>query len=206
MCVTLAAMTAAQAIQIGVAVVGAVATMQQASAAADRAAQQAQDSYAAAEAETKAKYAEANRKQAEAALDAMGEKSDAIRKANESLGTMRATETALSDSSLSTIFFEEGYGQALTYQRLDTNMRRELAAIESEKYGAEQAYINRTVMAKNQAENMIQESNARATGAILGAAGSGLNIYSNAQYQDKVLKGIKNAGTPGAAASASAPY
>jgi len=178
-------------LQIGSGVVSAVMQMDQAAQAADRARQQALDSYAAAEAETKAAYAESNRKQAEAALDAMTEKSDAIRKANEALGTLRATETALSDASLGTIFFEDSYGQALTYERLNTNLSRELAAIESEKYGAEQAYINRTTQAQNNAENLIAESNARATSAILGAAGSGLNVYANNKAQDNLIAAIK---------------
>lgn len=181
-------------LQIAVGAVGAMQTMQQASAAESRANQQAQDSYAAAKAETEAKYAEANRKQAEANLDAMANKSDAIRKANEQLGTLRAAETHLSDASLSTIFFEQGYGQALTYEKLATNNKREIAAIESEKFAAEQSYINRTTMAKNQADNLIAESNARRTGALLNAAGSGLNIYATNQYQDKVLKTIKTGG------------
>jgi hypothetical protein len=200
MCFT-AALTAAEMLQIGAAVVSGVMQMQQADNAAARAAQQARDEQAAALAETKAQYAETNRKQAEAQLDQMVEESAAIRKANEQLGTLRATETALSDSSLGTIFFEEGYGQALSYSQITTNGKREIAALESEKYASEQSYINRVTQANNQAENLIAESNARRTGAILGALGSGLNVYAGAEARGQILKTIETGGKPAVAAA-----
>ena len=178
-------------LQIGTSAVGAMVAMDQADQAASRANQQAQDSYKAAEAQTKAQYAETNRKQAEAAIDSMNEQSDRIRQANEALGTMRATETALSDSSLGTILFESAYGDALNYTRIDESFRREYAALETEKYGAEQAYINRVTQAKNQAENAIMESNARKTSAILGAVGSGLQFKSQDMANTTMINTIK---------------
>lgn len=177
-------------LQIGTTAVGAMVAMDQADQAADRANQQAQDTYKAAEAQTKAQYAETNRKQAESAIDKMDQQSDRIRQANEALGTMRATETALSDSSLGTILFESAYGDALNYTRIDESFRREFAALESEKYAAEQAYINRTTQAKNQAENAIMESNARKTSAVLGAIGSGLQFKAQDMANTKMLNTI----------------
>jgi hypothetical protein len=166
--------------------------IQQANQAASRARSQAQAEYEAAARETQAAYQESQRKIAERQMDSIDEQSDAIREANEALGTLRATETALSDSSLGTIFFENAYGNALNYTRLDENAKREITALESEKYGAEQAYINRTTVARNQAENAIAESNARKTGALLGIAGSGLQIYSQNAYQNKIITAIEN--------------
>ena len=164
--------------------------VQQANAAADRAAQQAQDEYAAADANMKAQYAESNRKQAEAAIDNMNEQSDRIRAANEHIGTMRATETALSDASLTSILFENAYGDALNYTRIDENFNREFAALDSEKAGAQQSYINTVTQAKNQANNAIAQANAQATGAVLNAAGTSLNIQNNAQNQQKILTAL----------------
>lgn len=164
--------------------------VQQANAAADRAAQQAQDEYAAADANLKAQYAESNRKQAEAAIDNMNEQSDRIRAANEHIGTMRATETALSDASLTSILFENAYGDALNYTRIDENFNREFAALDSEKSGAQQSYLNTVTQAKNQANNAIAQANAQATGAVLNAAGTSLNIYNTDQNQQKILTAL----------------
>lgn len=163
----------------------------QSAKAEDRAKKQAEDTYRAAEANTKAQYDEANRKIAENNTDKMNEKSDAIRKANEALGTMRATETALSDSSLGSILFEESYGNALNYTRIDENARRQNASLESSKYAAEQEYINKTTQASNFAENAIAESNARRTNAILGMVGTGLQIGAQNQQNTKVVNAIK---------------
>lgn len=181
---------------IATTVVSTAVSVDQANKAEDRANRQAQDAYKAAEANANAQYEEANRKIAENNTDTMSEKSDAIRKANEALGTMRSTETALSDSSLGSILFEEAYGNALNYTRIDENSRRQNASLESSKYAAEQDYITRTTQAANQAENYIAESNARKTNAILGAVGSSLQIGAQYNQNQKVLGAIKgtNAG------------
>lgn len=165
--------------------------IQQANKAADRAAQQAEADYKAAAEETKAAYAEANRKIYEEQQDSFDEQSDRIREANKALGTLRATETALSDASLGTIFFENAYGDALNYTRIDETSKRKQTALESEKYGAEQAYINRTTQSHNNATNAIAESNARKTGAILNMVGSGLRIHSQDTYNKQMISAIK---------------
>jgi ElaB/YqjD/DUF883 family membrane-anchored ribosome-binding protein len=187
MCITLAVA------QIAMSAVNAAVAINQANQAADRARQQAMQEYEAAKRETEAAYQETNRKIAESQLDQMEAESDAIRAANKSLGTLRATESALSDSSLGTIFFEEAYTNGLNFSRMNTNGKREVTALISEKYASEQAYINRTTMAANQAENYIAESNARKTGAILGAVGSGLQIgssyYANQQLTNAIANG-----------------
>lgn len=168
----------------------AAASIDQANQAKKRAAQQAADTYRAAEENAKAQYAETNRKQAEAGLDAMNEQSDRIRAANEQVGTMRATETALSDASLGTLLFENAYGNALNYTRIDETFHRQIAALESEKSGAAQNYINTTTQAKNQASNVMAEASARQTNAVLGAAGSYLSISNTAANQAKMVDAI----------------
>lgn len=182
--------SATTALLISSAMSAGVAVMQ-ANAAASRARDQANAEYKAAAEETKAKYQEANRKIADEQADNLDEQSDRIRQANEALGTLRASETALSDSSLGTIFFEQAYGDALNYTRIDENSKREQAAYESEKYGAEQSYLNRTTLAQNNANNAIAESNARKTGAMLNLVGSGLKIHAQDQYNQQMLGAIK---------------
>lgn len=170
--------------------VSGMAAMNQANKAAGRAAQQARDSYKMAEANTKAKYAETNRKIAESQIDAFDEKSDKIREANYALGTFRASETALSDASLGTIFFEQLYGDSLDYVRLDRNAQREFQALESEKTGAEIQYINETTMAQNQADNAIREANARRSQAFMNMIGSGLQIGTGYYNQQQLITEI----------------
>lgn len=173
MCITLAIA------QIATAAVSASVAINQAKQAEARAREQAQREYEAAARETELAYQESNRKIAEAQLAEMENESDAIRAANKALGALRATESSLSDASLGTIFFEEAYTNGMNFARMDTNAKREITALVSEKYAAEQSYINRTTLAENQAENYIAESNARKTSAILGAVGSSLKIASS---------------------------
>lgn len=173
-----------------------VMAISQANAASRRAAEQADAEYKAAAEETKLKYQEANRKIADEQADSLDAQSDRIREANEALGSLRATETALSDSSLGTIFFENAYGDALNYTRIDENSKREQMAYESEKYGAEQSYINRTTLAQNQANNAIAEANARKTSAVLGIASSGLKIYSQDFAQQSTIAAIRGEPAP----------
>ena len=177
--------------QLAMAAAGAAMAQQQAKRAAQAAAENAKSQYAAAKANTEAKYAETNRKIAESQIDALDEKSDKIREANYQMGTFRAAETALSDSSLGTIAFEQMYGDSLDAVRMDRNQQRMFWALESEKTGAEVNYINQTTMAENQARNQIQEANARASEAFMGAIGSGLSIGANYKYQQDSLQRIK---------------
>lgn len=177
--------------QLAMAAAGAMAAQQQAKQAANAAAENAKSQYAAAKANTEAKYAETNRKIAESQIDALDEKSDKIRESNYAMGTFRAAETALSDSSLGTIAFEQMYGDSLDAVRMDRNQQRMFWALESEKTGAEVNYINQTTMAENQAQNQIREANARASEAFMGAIGSGLSIGANYKYQQDTLKRIE---------------
>jgi len=165
--------------------------IQQANKASDRAASQAEAEYVAAAEETKAKYSESNRKISDDQQDTFDSQSDRIREANKALGTLRATETALSDSSLGTIFFENAYGDALNFSRINETSQRKQMAFESEKYAAQTSYINRTTQAHNQATNAIAESNARRTGALLSTASSGLSIYSGDVKNTQMLNAIK---------------
>lgn len=164
-----------------------VAAMNQANQAAQRAHDQANESYRQAAENTKAQYAETNRKIAEENIDALAEQSDAIREANYALGTFRASETALSDASLGTIFFEQMYGENLAFSRMEKNQQRQLFALESEKTASEINYINQTTQVRNQADNQIAEANARASQAIMGAVGSGLSIGTGYYNQQATL-------------------
>ena len=163
----------------------------QANQAAARANAQLQQEYAAAQAQTKAEYAETNRQMADEQSRDFDEKSDALRAANESLGTMRATETALSDASLGTILFEEAYGNALNYTRLDKTSQNALLALESQKGAAKQNYISRTTLAQNQTTNTLAETHARKVSAKLQKTSSMLQIGANTYAQHSQLNAIK---------------
>jgi hypothetical protein len=147
-----------------------------ANTAANNAATQAQYEYAAARDETIGRYREENRQISDAQQESFQESSDEIRKANEALGTMLAAETALTDGSFMSLVFEESYGGALALSTIEDNLEREIAANESNKKASEQAYINRTRVAQNKANNVIAQAQAQKTGAYLSAAGSGLSI------------------------------
>lgn len=177
--------------QLAMTAAGAMMAQQQAKKAANAAAENAKSQYAAAEANTKAKYAETNRKIAEEQIDAMNEKSDKIREANYAMGTFRAAETALSDSSLGTIAFEQMYGDSLDAVRMDRNQQRMFWSLESEKTGAEINYINQTTVAENEARNQIQQANANASAAFMGAIGSGLKIGAGYQQNQATLAAMK---------------
>lgn len=164
----------------------------QAQQAEKQAKDNAEASYRSAKANTEAQYAETNRKIAEENLAAMEEKSDMIRAANEALGTLRATETALSDSTLGTIYFENYYGEALNYTRVDESVRRANLALESEKYGAEQSYITKTTLAQNEATNMIRESNARKVNALTTFASGSLQIGAGYVKDQQTLDALQN--------------
>lgn len=170
------------------------AAIAQANQAAERANAQLQQEYAAAQAQTKAEYAETNRQMADEQARDFDEKSDALRAANESLGTMRATETALSDASLGTILFEEAYGNALNYTRLDKTSQNALLALESQKGAAKQNYISRTTLAQNQTTNTLAEVSARKTTAKLQKTSTMLSIGANAYGQHQQLNAIKGIG------------
>jgi glucan-binding YG repeat protein len=172
---------------IAMSAVSTVVQIQESNKAASRAAAQAEAEYAAAAQETKNQYQEANRQIAEKQSDTMKEESVRIREANEALGTLRATETALSDASMTSILFEEAYGDALNMIQIEENSERAILAAESNKYAAEQDYINRTTQARNSADNAIRESNARKTGALLNLAGSGLQITSGYVANEKLM-------------------
>jgi len=167
------------------------AAIDQANQAAARANEQLQQEYAAAQAQTKAEYAETNRQMADEQSRDFDEKSDALRAANESLGTMRATETALSDASLGTILFEEAYGNALNYTRLDKTSQNALLALESQKEAATQNYISRTTLAQNQTTNTLAETHARKVTAKLQKTSSMLQIGANTYAQHSQLNAIK---------------
>jgi len=167
------------------------AVISQANMAEDRANAQLADEFKAASTQLDREYAEGQRKIVEAQDEDFEGKSDAIRAANKALGTMRATETALTDSSLGTLMFEEAYGNALNYSRLDKTGKRKVMALESEKFGAEQSYISRTTLASNQNANLAADLSARRTGAMLGVASSGLSIYAGAQNQQATIAAIQ---------------
>lgn len=169
----------------------AVSAISQANKAQDRANAQLQDQYDAEAANLENQYAEQQRQIVDAQGEDLEAKSDAIRQANEALGTLRATETSLSDSSLGTILFEEAYGNALNYARIDKSGQNKVDAIESGKETAMQSYLNNTTLAQNQTENIIAEADARKTSAVLGFASDGISAYSGYKNQQTIIGEIK---------------
>ena len=169
----------------------AVSAISQANKAQDRANAQLQDQYDAEAANLENQYAEQQRQIVDAQGEDLEAKSDAIRQANEALGTLRATETSLSDSSLGTILFEEAYGNALNYARIDKSGQNKVDAIESGKETAMQSYLNNTTLAQNQTENVIAEADARKTSAVLGFASDGISTYTGYKNQQSIIGEIE---------------
>jgi len=156
------------------------ATKNEANIAENRAQKAAKQEYAASEKQLAADYAESQRQIADTQTEELEGKSDAIRAANKSLGTLRATETALSDSSLGTILFEEAYGNALNYTRIGNTADRKTSAIESNKVTQKESYISRTTLAANNMENASAESDKRRRTSDLKLASSVLQIGADA--------------------------
>jgi hypothetical protein len=169
------------------------ASMDQAKRMEQNAARQAKAQYDASKLQAEAEYAEANRKIAEEQEDNLDEQSERVRQSNEDIGSLQASETALSNSSLGLIMFEEMYGEALNITRIDTNTTRALAGLESNKAASEQNYSNVTTQAENQAGNVMAEASAKKTGAILGFASTSLSAgqsFYARQDQIAAIKGV----------------
>lgn len=171
-----------------------IAAQSEANKAEARAQKQAQDEYAAANQQLEADYAEQQRQIADAQSEEFEAKSDAIRAANKSLGTLRATETALSDSSLGTILFEEAYGNALNYTRLGNTADNKIRSLESNKEAAKQSYISRTTLAENNLENASAEASARRKSATLNFVASGVQLGTSYANQKSTIAAIKGNG------------
>ena len=171
-----------------------MAAKSEANKAEARAQKQAQDEYAAANQQLEADYAEQQRQIVDAQSEEFEAKSDAIRAANKSLGTLRATETALSDSSLGTILFEEAYGNALNYTRLGNTADNKVRSLESNKEAAKQSYISRTTLAENNLENASAEASARRKSATLNFVASGVQLGTGYANQKSTIAAIKGNG------------
>ena len=152
------------------------AAKNEANIAETRAQQQAQQEYAASQNQLAAEYSETQRQISDANDEDLEGKSDAIRAANKSLGTLRATETALSDSSLGTILFEEAYGNAMNYTRIGNTTDRKIDTLESNKKSQKQSYINRTTLAANNLANASAEAEKRRRTASLNFKSQVLSI------------------------------
>lgn len=168
-----------------------VAAKSEANKAEIRAQSQAQDEYAAAQEQLKGEYAEQQRQIVDTQQKEFEDKSDAIRAANKSLGTLRATETALSDSSLGTILFEEAYGNALNYTRLGKSADNRVSTLESNKQAAKQSYISRTTLAENNLENAAAEASARRKTASLNFVAQGVSLGVGQYNQNATIAAIK---------------
>lgn len=167
-------------------------SMDQAKRMEQNAARQAKAQYEASDRQLKAEYAEANRKIAEEQEDNLDEQSERVRQANEDIGSLQASETSLSNSSLGLIMFEEMYGEALNVTRIDKNTARSLAGLESNKDASMQNFSNVTTQAENQAGNIMAEAGAKKTGAILGFASTSLSAgqsYTARQDQLSAIRG-----------------
>lgn len=180
---------------IGLAVAGAAMNAMQQQAIAKQqqqaATQQALSAYEAAEQQLEAEYAEANRQIAEVQEQEVEEASDIIRQANEELGTLRVAETALSDASLGNLYFESYYTNSVDLQRLDENTDKQIDAAEASKGAAQQGYLNTVRQAKNRASNVMMETAARSSGAMLNIVGSAAGAAASDYKQGKMIAAIK---------------
>lgn len=171
-----------------------IAAKKEANKAEARAVQQAEDEKIAANQQLEADYAEQQRQISDTQSEAFEGKSDAIRAANKALGTLRATETALSDSSLGSLMFEEAYGNALNYARLSKSTDKKIDALESNKNAAQQSFLNRTTLADNNLENTLAETSARKKSATLNFAASTIQMGVGAYQHNQTIKAIKGTG------------
>ena len=156
--------------------------------------QQALASYDAAQKQIEAEYAEANRQIAEAQEAEVEEASDLIREANEQLGTLRVSETALSDSSLGNLFFESYYTNSLNLYRLDENVDKQISASESLKGAALQSYLTTVRGAENRAQNILAQNAAKTAGSGLNMIGSAIQSGADMYSQERTLDAIKGSG------------
>jgi len=166
---------------------------QQASQQAAVARQQAEAEYAAAAQRANAEYSEANRQIGEAQIEEIETKSDLIREANEQLGTLRAAETALSDSSLGNLFFESQYQNSADLVRITEQVDKQVAAGQAAKSAAAQGYINTVTIAKNNAGNAMMRANAASNSAALQGIGTAISGTVGAVNQRNTLNALKNA-------------
>ncbi len=171
-----------------------IAAKKEANKAEARAVQQAEDEKIAANQQLEADYAEQRRQISDTQSEAFEGKSDAIRAANKALGTLRATETALSDSSLGSLMFEEAYGNALNYARLSKSTDKKIDALESNKNAAQQSFLNRTTLADNNLENTLAETSARKKSATLNFAASTIQMGTSAYAHKQTINAIKGTG------------
>ena len=164
---------------------------QQAAQQAAVARQQAEAEYAAAAQRANAEYAEANRQIGEAQIEEIETKSDLIREAKEQLGTLRAAETALSDSSLGNLFFESQYQNSADLVRITEQVDKQVAAGQAAKSAAAQGYINTVTIAKNNAGNAMMRANAASNAAVMQGIGTGISGTVGAINQRNTLNALK---------------
>ena len=153
--------------------------------------QQAEAEYAAAAQRAQAEYQEANRQIAEVQEQEIEEKSDLIRQANEQLGTLRAAETALTDSSLGNLFFESHYQNSADLVRITENVSKQVDAGRAAKAAASQGYINTVTIARNNAQNTLMRTNAASNAAALQGIGSAVGGTVGALNQRQMINALK---------------
>ncbi len=179
------------ALQVGMAAASAVMTSRQASAQERMATQMANDEYEAARRRLEGEYDEANRQIAEVQEQELEDASDLIRQANNELGTMRVSETALSDSSLGNLFFESHYTHSVDLQRLDENVDKQIAAGEASKLASVESYKNRSQQAKNQAQNTMTQAANATSKSYLNVISTGVSAGVGEHKHQQTLKALK---------------
>jgi membrane protein involved in colicin uptake len=188
--------TGIEILQIAATVMGTMQAQQAADEQKRIAEQQALANYETSKRNAEAKYAETNRQLAEKQGEKLAEESEAIRKANEAMGTFRAAETALSDGSFANLLFEQSYGEGLQYATINDNYERAFDASVAEKKATEINYVNETNMAANQAQNAIAKANASADQALMGGISSGLSIGAGYYNRQATLAAAKGTTVP----------
>ena len=180
------------ALQVGMAAASAVMQSRQAAAQEKMATQMANNEYEAARRRLEAEYDEANRQIAEVQEQELEDASDLIRQANEELGTIRVSETALSDSSLGNLYFESSYTNSADLQRLEENVDKQIAAGEASKVASMESYKSRSQQAKNQAQNVMTQAANTKSKAYLNVISTGVKAGVSQHKHQQTLTALKN--------------
>lgn len=111
-------------------------------------------------------------------------KSDRIRQAEEELGFIRVAQAEGSGLGTAAIF-EAGYLEGLDLSRIEQNRTSESDSLQSRKAASAQG-------AQVTINNAASEAKARQRAAMMNTLGSGLQIYSNHQSNQRIEEAARN--------------
>lgn len=130
---------------------------------------------------------ELTRQQREAQETAAEERSDVVRRASRELGTIRAMagDMGASSGAFARMVAELGGSEGIDLARINRNRDNRVDSLQASKKGSSQEYTNRVTYARNQAS-------AAKTNAVLGFAGSALQIGSGYYQRQQELNILQN--------------